>query len=89
MVRVAVPKGSDHTSLINTQRKDGLGRQGIGPDNKVCKQAPCLTNGKLEWRVITKSCEWDETSKYKINNGAQEPNHLAFQKKNKKSFKIT
>lgn len=43
VVRVAVPKGSDHTSLINTKRKDGLGRQGIGTDNKVCKQAPCLT----------------------------------------------
>ena len=36
---------------------------------------------KARWRVITKSCEWDETSKYKINNGAQEPNHLAIQKK--------
>lgn len=24
-------------------KKDGLGRQGIGTDNKVCKQAPCLT----------------------------------------------
>lgn len=35
-----------YTSL-NTQRKDGLGRQGIGPGNKVCKQAPCLTNGQV------------------------------------------